>query len=244
MRRIITIALLVFITTSIVGALPIGIGGYYLYGIPIDQLKYTERTTSTVNEAWDMTDGYAMKHGPVNFGFAFFYDLPQINPVLFEVGFEYHDGYENDACTLNYRINGGNLVTLPVSADLFKLRLMMITAGIRYDITQFPPFFETYVCAGYLLSINKLTHQLGRRTDWYHTGNAHGAYGGGGLNIYPWGYGPGPTLAFAIPFRFHYLFDADYELYDPNGNQPTPETLRIKHPYILTIGFGLELFLN
>lgn len=223
MKRIFATGLFFLMVVSTANAIPqIGVGGYFTSGFPIGQLKI---------DSLDMTDGYELKPSYTGALVSFFYAGWPIYP---ELSIGYHNGLQNDACTIRWPNHSVN-----IPADYLSLQLYLFNIGGRYNI-DISPSLRTYVDGGMTICLSKIEYLTGSMSGWYENSTPYGVYGGGGI-IWFLTNGP-PKVGIGGVFRLNYLGNSDYDYYDSNDNSQN-RTYSYHHPLIITVGVGLESYI-
>ncbi len=245
MRKLTVLAVLGLAAASAYGIGPIGVGGYYILGMPMGESTITEATETdggvSLTETIDMTDGYSWKMGPANFGLGgIVYFIPMLAA---EGGFEMHTGYKNKAGTIKgtATIEGE---TLPFDwlekEDNVTWKMMNIYFGPRF---AYPvnPSIKILGRGGFIYSVSsKLEYDTEfveeAMTGVSAKGTHLGAYFGGGMNYFVT-----PSVAITGMGTYNMLFEGTYEYSGLPAEDGDLEETWKPSPYV-TVAAGAEFY--
>lgn len=249
MRTLTALAVLGLAAAAAYGIGPIGVGGYYILGMPMGESTITEFTMSEGGESLtatiDMTDGYSWKMGPANFGLGgVVYFIPMLAA---EAGFEMHTGYKNKESTIK-----GTLTiigeTFPFEwvekEDNITWKMMNIYFGPRF---AYPvnPSIRILGRGGLIYSLSSKLEYDVYENDIFEEepipgvsakGTHLGAYFGGGMNYFVT-----PSIAITGLGTYNMLFEGTYEYSGLPADTLSYEEKWKPAPYV-TVAAGAEFY--
>lgn len=245
MRKLTVLTILGLAAAAAYGVGPIGIGGYYILGMPMGESTITEATVTEGGQSltftFDMTDGYSWKMGPANFGLGgIVYFIPMLAA---EGGFEMHTGYKNKGSTIKGTATAEGM-TLPIDyvekEDNVTWKMMNIYFGPRF---AYPvnPSIRILGRGGFIYSVSsKLEYDTEfmeeKMTGVSAKGTHLGAYFGGGLNYFVT-----PSVAITGMGTYNMLFEGTYDYSGLPAEDGDLEEKWKPAPYV-TVAAGAEFY--
>jgi hypothetical protein len=207
----VAIAALAFAAAASYG-LGLAVGGSYFVGVPVGASKITAFSFGGVATPVDMTDGWPLKIGAVNFGLT---SLVALTPSWgIEAGFEVHTGYKNKEATIKstYVLSGREYRWEWLEPeDNVQWSLLDFYAGPRFSFRAGAKV-RPFVAGGAIFGRSKyeLNDREGGEAEVRASGPAFGLYGaaGGAVRL-------SNKLTLTFPVKFNVLFGAEYSYEGP-----------------------------
>jgi len=207
----------------------LGVGGYYLVGMPMGELTLSGLSYMGETISIDMDSGIPFKLGPANFGFGAVVEFTPMFGV--EGGFEMHTGYKNKEAEVSGNIMGEPFRwTEPEDNVTWTMTNIYLGGRVTFPTgTLAEPFGGGGLL---LLSSNKFDYE---EDNAYFKATAMGAYFGGGVNLFVT-----PKVAVTVPLKYNLVFESDYTYYENGTRYEFTETW--KPPAYLTVGGGVTFY--